>query len=275
MRSIATDEGFYLAAKFHITPHPAASSRHLLPQGEKVRRALTFRPSRKSSIASSRPSPENSSPCAAPPSPRPCPAPPPPAGRSAATPRCRLRRAAHHRAYRSDTASIVPAFGHANHLARRQRHKPFADQIEIGDAVDFVVVGDAAVAVAKTDLRPHIDLDVLAAPGGTATKRAARGPAVARKRPRDFAPVRDLRPRVLIGRNARQGADRQSRNHDDRPATHHRPLWQAGDGARRRRSVPEYASRCWRGRRCRYSRARRSRHCWSGSRPCSGPCRRS
>ena len=42
----------------------------------------------------------------------------------------------------------------------------------------------------------------------------------------------------------------------------------------RARSAPGYASRYWRDRRCRCSRGRRSRHCWSGSRPCSGPCRR-
>ena len=34
------------------------------------------------------------------------------------------------------------------------------------------------------------------------------------------------------------------------------------------------ACRCWRGRRRRRSRGRRSRRCCSGSRPCSGPCRR-
>ena len=42
----------------------------------------------------------------------------------------------------------------------------------------------------------------------------------------------------------------------------------------RDRSAPVYAGRCWRDRRCRYIRAHRFRHYWSGSRPCSGPCRR-
>ena len=42
----------------------------------------------------------------------------------------------------------------------------------------------------------------------------------------------------------------------------------------RRRSARGCACRCWRGRRCRCSRGRRSRRCWSGSRSCSGPCRR-
>ncbi len=41
----------------------------------------------------------------------------------------------------------------------------------------------------------------------------------------------------------------------------------------RRRSAPECEGRCWRGRRRRCSRDRRSRRCCSGSRPCSGPCR--
>ena len=128
-----------------------------------------------------------------------------------------LRAIGHPQDHRPGSSGHI---GDANHLARRQRHEPFADQVEIGDAVDFVVIGDAAVAIAEADLRPHVDLDVVAARSSTATKRAPCGPAVARKRPRDLPPVRDLRPRVLIGRNARQGADSQNRNHDDRQATH-------------------------------------------------------
>src|SRR5256885_16046872 len=39
--------------------------------------------------------------------------------------------------------------GDANHPASSPRHEPLAHQIEIGDAVDFIVIGDATVAIAK------------------------------------------------------------------------------------------------------------------------------
>ena len=42
--------------------------------------------------------------------------------------------------------------GDTDHLARRERRQSAADQIEIGDAIDLVVIGDAAVAIAEADL---------------------------------------------------------------------------------------------------------------------------
>ncbi len=45
------------------------------------------------------------------------------------------------------------------------RGKTFAHQIEIGDAVDLVVVGNAGVAVAEAFLGPHVDLDAAAGQG--------------------------------------------------------------------------------------------------------------
>ena len=53
-------------------------------------------------------------------------------------------------------------------LARR---KTRADQIEIGDAIDLVVIGNAGVAIAEAYLRPHIDFDAAA---GAAPQRKAR-----------------------------------------------------------------------------------------------------
>ena len=44
-----------------------------------------------------------------------------------------------------------------------QRREPFADQVEIGDAVDLVVIGDAGVAIAEADLGPDVDSISLAA----------------------------------------------------------------------------------------------------------------
>src|SRR5215470_11219681 len=71
-------------------------------------------------------------------------------------------------------------------LANLERYKTLADQIEIGDAIDLVVIGHSGAAIAEADLRPHVDFDVAAR---RATKRAARGPAVAGKRPRNFLPT--------------------------------------------------------------------------------------
>ena len=86
-----------------------------------------------------------------------------------------------------------------------------AQQIEIGDAIDLIVVGDAAVAIAEADLRPHIELDLAAAAAAPQRKALARGPAVAGKRPGDFLPRAgpSARRDVLIGRGARQRTERQ------------------------------------------------------------------
>jgi hypothetical protein len=75
-------------------------------------------------------------------------------------------------------------------LARRERHKMLADQVEIGDAIDLVVIGNAGIAIAEADLRPDIDLDGLAAGRGLATEGPARRPAIAREWPGNLAPLR-------------------------------------------------------------------------------------
>ena len=53
--------------------------------------------------------------------------------------------------------------GDADDLARRERREALAHQIEIGDAIDLVVIGDTGVAIAEADLRPHIEFDRVAA----------------------------------------------------------------------------------------------------------------
>ena len=45
--------------------------------------------------------------------------------------------------------------GDPDDIAWRDRREPLAQQIEIGDAIDLIVVGDATVAIAETDLRPQ------------------------------------------------------------------------------------------------------------------------
>ena len=123
---------------------------------------------------------------------RPCLAPPRPAGRSGATARSRWRcaRAVGH----IEIVAPRPArhVGDVHRFAGLARRKALADQIEIGDAVDLVVIGNAGVAIAEADLRPHIEFDILAA-GLLAAEGAARRPAVARKRPGDLAPAERFR----------------------------------------------------------------------------------
>jgi len=71
--------------------------------------------------------------------------------------------------------------------------------------------------------------------------------------------------------NARQALPSEAENGRDARAPGSTavppPFW-------RRRSTPGCAARCWRGRPHRSGRVRRSRHCWTGSPPCSAPCRR-
>ena len=97
--------------------------------------------------------------------------------------------------------------GDPGDVARRDRREPFAQQIEIGDAIDLIIVGDATVAIAETHLRPHVKLHLAAARSRAAAERLARGPAIAGKRPGDLLPLAFLfvmtRPCMLIGRGAR------------------------------------------------------------------------
>src|SRR6185437_6880478 len=101
-----------------------------------------------------------------------------------------------------------------DHLTRLARHEALAHQVEIGDAVDLVVIGDAGVAIAEADFGPHVKFDVAAAGIRVATKRAAGGPAVARERPGDFMPAaasgRRARADMLNGSDARQRTQRHT-----------------------------------------------------------------
>src|SRR5258708_39804945 len=92
------------------------------------------------------------------------------------------------------------------------RGKTLAHQIEIGDAIDFLVIGDARVAIAKADLRPHIQFDLLAARLHGAAERASGRPRVARKRPRDFAPAFAVRPRMLVTGGAGEAKNRDGKS---------------------------------------------------------------
>ena len=65
--------------------------------------------------------------------------------------------------------------GDPDHLSRLKRNEALAHQIEIGDAIDFIVVGHAGVAIAEADLRPHIHFDLAAARLRFATEGAPAG----------------------------------------------------------------------------------------------------
>lgn len=43
-------------------------------------------------------------------------------------------------------------------LPRRHRRKARADQIDVGHAINLVVIGDAAIAIAEAALGPHVEL---------------------------------------------------------------------------------------------------------------------
>ena len=102
----------------------------------------------------------------------------------------------------------------------------FAQEIEIGDAIDLIIVGHTTVAIAETELRPQVKLHLAAARHRAAAEGPARGPAVAGKRPGDFLPRAGLfllaRRSMLLGRSARQRTERHGGECDERPATHRR-----------------------------------------------------
>ena len=204
----------------------------------------------------------------------PCPAPPRPADRSAATPRCRRRLRASRRAFEIIGPDAPGHVGDADRPgpARAARSARSSDR----DRRRGRLRRHRRRRCRNCRSRSSAAHRPRSPPQRAAAEGAAGGPAVARKRPGDFPPVARARGAARsIGRDAGQRAERENRSRDGRPAAHRHVLTA---GRRRRapaRSAPGYAGRYWRGRRCRCSRARRSRHCWSGSRPCSGPCRRS
>jgi hypothetical protein len=80
-------------------------------------------------------------------------------------------------------ASLHP--GNFHRLAGRQRRDGSGEQVEIRDAIDLDVVGNASRAIAEADLCPHIEDELSAA--GIAAERAASAPLIDQKRPRRFA----------------------------------------------------------------------------------------
>jgi hypothetical protein len=97
--------------------------------------------------------------------------------------------------------------GHPSDLARVEREESLADQIEVGDAVDFVVIGDPGIAVAKAKFRADVEIDLVPAGCDGAMIGASRRPAVARIRPGDLLPAAGFGPGVFEGGDAAEDAD--------------------------------------------------------------------
>ncbi len=176
-----------------------------------------------------------------------------------------------------------------------QRHIVFAQDDEIADAIDFIIVAHAPVTIAKADFRPNVKTDFRSTLFNPAMKGAAFRPCVDGKRPADRAPAGLLRrsvrgqsrgqARTTENQGGRQNQENGTGKSPDQPIhcrssalTYDRPLFSSKAGRRWRAPHPsaqEYAVRYWRDRRCKCNRARRFPHCWSESRPCSGLVRRS
>src|SRR4051794_1752695 len=78
----------------------------------------------------------------------------------------------------------------AHFLTWRDGRESGADQIDIRNTVDLVVIGNTAVAITKAAFCAQVQLS--AGAGAIATERAPGRPAVARERPGDLAPARCL-----------------------------------------------------------------------------------
>ena len=78
-------------------------------------------------------------------------------------------------------------------VARRQRFVIRPDQFEVADALDFVVIGYAGRASAKSDLCPKIKMDLAATALGRTAKCLTGAPLVDRERPFFFGPWKSLR----------------------------------------------------------------------------------
>src|SRR5215475_1648827 len=81
-------------------------------------------------------------------------------------------------------ATLKPS--NMNGFAGRDRMEVLAYKIEIGDAVDLLIIRNAERAVAEAHLRPDIDLGPLAALPAGAAEGQARRPSIAPEWPRDL-----------------------------------------------------------------------------------------
>src|SRR6516164_6753822 len=88
----------------------------------------------------------------------------------------------------SATATLHP--GNRDRPAGAERRNLAADEIEVAHAIEVGVIGDAGRAIAGAELGAQIELDLAAAVGRLAGKRAARPPLIHGERPLRLHPAR-------------------------------------------------------------------------------------
>jgi hypothetical protein len=77
-----------------------------------------------------------------------------------------------------------------NGAAGAERRSVIADEVDIADAIELLVVGHSGLTIAEADLRPQIEIDLDPAIGRLALIRPALSPLVDRERPSGVGPDR-------------------------------------------------------------------------------------
>jgi hypothetical protein len=98
------------------------------------------------------------------------------------------------RGWAADFVAAAAAFHvtHRNGPAGSESRSSAADEVDISDTIEFLVVGDASLAIAEADLRPQIEINA----GSAINRLALKGPSpselVDGERPRAFGPDRPM-----------------------------------------------------------------------------------
>src|SRR5215472_3451728 len=85
---------------------------------------------------------------------------------------------------------------HRNGPAGAERRSFAADEVDVADAFEFLVVGHSGLTIAEADFRPHIEIELNPAIGRLALKSPPLSPLVDGERPRGFGPDWPVAPRV-------------------------------------------------------------------------------
>src|SRR5664280_1353024 len=86
------------------------------------------------------------------------------------------------------TAALHPR--HSDRVARPQNRRLVAHQVEVAQAIELVVIGNAGRAIEEVDLGPDIKVDLGAAVGRRASERFALAPFIHREGPWHLGPNR-------------------------------------------------------------------------------------
>src|SRR5262249_31658220 len=113
-----------------------------------------------------------------------------------------------------------------NGFAGLDRMEALAYEIEVGDAVDFLIIRNAERAVTEPHLCPDIDLGPLTALRASAAEAQARRPSIASEWPRDLPPHRNRgrRPPLRHGRTADKAQQKYCDTSQNDAASHLPPL---------------------------------------------------